>query len=86
VRRPRNRWENVIQRDAAYMLRTGNWKAAARDKEEWRKKVGEVMARKKGRSAIEEEEYCTFLSSLKCMLNYRKLCPKRNVDEEKTCS
>jgi hypothetical protein len=47
VRRPRNRWENVIHRDAANLLRTGNWKAAARDKEEWRKKVGEDMTRKK---------------------------------------
>jgi hypothetical protein len=28
-----------------------NWKAARRDKEEWRKKVGEAMARK---GAIEE--------------------------------
>jgi hypothetical protein len=28
------------------MLRIQNWKAAARDKEKWRKKVGEAMARK----------------------------------------
>jgi len=47
VGRPRNRWEDVIQRDAANLLRIRNWKAAARDKEEWRKKVGEAMARKR---------------------------------------
>jgi hypothetical protein len=47
VRRPRNRWEDVIQRDAANLLRIRNWKAAAGDKEEWRKKVGEEMARKR---------------------------------------
>jgi hypothetical protein len=46
LRRPRNRWEDVIQRDAANLLQIRNWKATARDKEEWRKKVGEVMARK----------------------------------------
>jgi hypothetical protein len=44
--RPRNRWEDVIQRDAANLLRIWNWKAAARDKE-WRKKVGKAMAQKK---------------------------------------
>jgi hypothetical protein len=46
VGRPRNRWEDVIQRGAANLLRIRNWKAAARDKEEWRKKIGEAMARK----------------------------------------
>jgi len=33
-------------KDAANMLRIQNWKAAARDKEKWRKKVWEAMARK----------------------------------------
>jgi hypothetical protein len=47
VGRPRNRWEDFIQKDAANMLRIRNWKAAAREKEEWRKKVGEAMARKR---------------------------------------
>jgi hypothetical protein len=47
VGRPRYRWEDVIQRDAANLLRIRNWKAAARDKQEWSKKVGEAMARKK---------------------------------------
>jgi hypothetical protein len=47
VVRPRNRWEDVIRRDAANLLRIRNWKAAASDKEEWRKKVGEAMARKR---------------------------------------
>jgi hypothetical protein len=39
VGRPRNRWKDVIQRDAANLLQIRNWKTAARDKE-WRKKVG----------------------------------------------
>jgi hypothetical protein len=33
VRRPRNRWEDVIQRDTANLLRIWNWKSVARDKE-----------------------------------------------------
>jgi hypothetical protein len=45
VGRPQNRWED-IQRDAANLLRIQNCKAAARDEEEWRKKVGEAMALK----------------------------------------
>jgi hypothetical protein len=47
VGRPRNRWEDVIQTDAANLLRIRNWKAVARDNEEWRKKVGEAMDRKR---------------------------------------
>jgi hypothetical protein len=42
--RPRNRWEDVIQRDAANLLWIQNWKAVARYQEEWRKKVGEAKA------------------------------------------
>jgi hypothetical protein len=45
VGRPRNRWEDTVQRDAAILLRIRTWKSVARDKE-WRKKVGEAMARK----------------------------------------
>jgi hypothetical protein len=33
VGRQLNRWEDVIQRDAANLLRIWNWKAAARDKQ-----------------------------------------------------
>jgi hypothetical protein len=46
VGRPRNRWQDVIQRDAANLLRIQNWKTAAGDKEEGMKKVGEAMAGK----------------------------------------
>jgi hypothetical protein len=46
VGRPRNRCEDAIQRDVANLLRIRNWKSVARDKEEWRKKDGEAMARK----------------------------------------
>jgi hypothetical protein len=41
VGRPRNRWEDVIQRNAANLLRIRNWKAVERDKK-LRKKVGEA--------------------------------------------
>jgi hypothetical protein len=47
VHRPRNRWEDVIQRDAANLLGIRNWKAAARDTELWGKKFGETTARKR---------------------------------------
>jgi hypothetical protein len=47
VGRPRNRWEDVIQRDAANLLRIRNWKAAVQDEEKWRKKVGEAVGRKR---------------------------------------
>jgi hypothetical protein len=50
VVRPRNRWEDVIQRDAANLLRIRNWKGAARDKEKWRKKVRKTMARKRAKA------------------------------------
>jgi hypothetical protein len=43
VRKPRNRWEDVIQGDAANMLWIRNCKVAARDTGEWRKKVGEAI-------------------------------------------
>jgi hypothetical protein len=39
VGRPRNRWEYIIQRNAANLLWISNWKAVGRDKEEWRKKA-----------------------------------------------
>jgi hypothetical protein len=44
VARPRKRWEDAIQRDAANLLRIRNWKSVTRDKEEegW-----ETMARKR---------------------------------------
>jgi hypothetical protein len=44
--RPRNEWEYIIQRDAANLHWIRNWKSVARDKEAWRKKVVEAMARK----------------------------------------
>jgi hypothetical protein len=47
VRRPRNRWKDVIQRDAANLLRILNWRSVARYKEEWKKKVGKAVTRKR---------------------------------------
>ena len=46
VGRPRNRWENMVQEDAVDLLGIRDWKAVARNKEEW-KTVVEAMARKR---------------------------------------
>ncbi|KAJ4438448.1 hypothetical protein ANN_14393 [Periplaneta americana] len=46
VGRPRNRWEDMVEEDTTSLLRLRNWKVAARDKEEWRGRIGEAMARK----------------------------------------
>jgi hypothetical protein len=56
VRRPRNKWEDAIQRDVASLPRIRNWKSVARNKEEWRKKVWGRHGPKTGQSAVEEEE------------------------------
>jgi hypothetical protein len=47
VGRQLNRWEDVIQRDAANLLRIWNWKAAARDRSSGGRKFGETMALKR---------------------------------------
>jgi hypothetical protein len=47
VGKPRNRWEDAIQKDADSLLRIRKWKAVVRDKEEWRKNFREAMARKR---------------------------------------
>jgi hypothetical protein len=41
VEKPRGRWKDVV-----YMLYRQNGKAAARNREGWRKEIGEAMARK----------------------------------------
>ena len=47
VGRPRNRWEDMLQGDAVNLLEIRNWKAAARNREEWRRIVEEATARKR---------------------------------------
>jgi hypothetical protein len=56
VRRPRNRWKDAIQRDAANLLQIRNWKSVARNKE-WRRKVWGWGGHgtKTGRKVIEED-------------------------------
>jgi hypothetical protein len=43
--RPRGRWEDVMQRDAAGMIHCCNWKRAANDRTTWRQKIEEAKAR-----------------------------------------
>jgi len=45
VGRPGARWADKIQGDARSMLRTPNWRKAAEDRDDWRKKIEEVKAR-----------------------------------------
>jgi hypothetical protein len=52
--RPRNRWKDVVQSDAANVLRIRNWEAAERDEEEWRKWTGEAMARKRAETSYKK--------------------------------
>jgi hypothetical protein len=45
VGKPRKRWEDVVQQDAASFLRCRNWKLAANDRILWRQKMEEAKAR-----------------------------------------
>ena len=45
VGRPRIRWEDAVRVDAEKLLRIKNWKTAARDRDSWRRKIGEAKAR-----------------------------------------
>jgi hypothetical protein len=45
VGKPRKRWEDEMQQDAASFLRSRNWKLAANDGTLWRQKTGEAKAR-----------------------------------------
>jgi hypothetical protein len=46
VGRPRTRWVDVVQRDALQLLGTGGCRRRAANKDEWRRLVREVKARK----------------------------------------
>jgi hypothetical protein len=45
VGRPRDRWQDAVRVDAECLLGIRNWKTAARNREEWRKKCGEARVR-----------------------------------------
>ena len=45
VRRPRNRWADVVQRDALQLLGIRGWRRRAANKDEWRRLMGEAKAR-----------------------------------------
>ena len=50
VGRPRNHWEDVVQEDAVNLLGIWNRKAAVRNREEWKRIVGEAMTRKRAKA------------------------------------
>jgi hypothetical protein len=45
VGKPRKRWEDAVQQDAANFLRCRNWKLAANDRTLWKQKTEEAKAR-----------------------------------------
>jgi len=46
VGRPRNRWADVVQRDALQLLGIRGWRRRAENRNEWRRLMGEAKARK----------------------------------------
>jgi hypothetical protein len=44
VGKPRKRWEDVVQQDAATFLRCRNWKLATNDRRLWSQKFMDVKA------------------------------------------
>jgi hypothetical protein len=45
VGKPRKRWEDAVEQNAARFLRCRNWKLASNDRTLWRQKIGEANAR-----------------------------------------
>ena len=56
ARKPRNRRKGEVRKVAAKLLITKNWRAAVRHRRDGRKKLWEVMARKRVEQPQEEEE------------------------------
>jgi len=48
VGRPRNRWADVVQRDALQLLGIRGWRRRAENRDEWRRLMREAKARKDG--------------------------------------
>ena len=44
VGRPRNRWADVVQRDALEVLGIRRWRGRAENRDEWRRLMGEAKA------------------------------------------
>jgi len=45
VGRPRNRWADVVQRDALQLLGIRGWRRRAESRDEWRRLIGEAKKR-----------------------------------------
>jgi len=46
VGRPRNRWTDVVQRDALQLLGIRGWKRRAKNRDEWRSLMREAKSQK----------------------------------------
>jgi len=46
VGRPRNRWADVVQRDALQLLGIRRWRRSAENRDEWRRLMREAKGRK----------------------------------------
>lgn len=46
----RGRWEAAFWKDAVDFLQVRNWKAEGREREDWKKVIGEAMARKRAKA------------------------------------
>jgi len=46
VGRPRNRWADVVQRDALQLLGIRGWRRRGENRDEWRRLIREAKARK----------------------------------------
>jgi hypothetical protein len=46
VGKPRNKWADVVQRDALQLLEIRGWRRRAVNRDEWRHLMGEAEARK----------------------------------------
>jgi len=46
LERPRNRWADVVRRDALQLLRIRGWRRRATNRVEWRHRMREAKARK----------------------------------------
>ena len=55
--KPRNRWKDAVLMETLKLLYIRNWKAAAGKTEDWRKEIGEAMARQRDEATMKKAEF-----------------------------